>query len=82
MSEKNINAMTCMDYVKFCDSCSFLYVVNHLPHPDVFIGGEMRKHNHERSEVHVDDFFRNSEGHCDTHYTFLFRFTVGMLELY
>lgn len=73
--------MTCMDYVKFCNTCSFLYLVNHLPHPDVVIAGEMRKHSHEHSKVHVDDFFRNSEGHCDLHYTLLFGFTVGMLEL-
>jgi hypothetical protein len=73
--------MTCMDYVKFCDSFSFLYVVNHLPHPDGFIAGEMRKHSHEHSKVHIDDFFRNSEGQCDLHYTLLICFTVGMLEL-
>jgi len=73
--------MSCMDYVKFFYSCSFLYVVNYLPHPGVFIAGEMRKHSHERSKVHVDDFFRKSEGHCDLHYALLFRFTVGMLEL-
>jgi len=73
--------MSCMDYVKFFYSCSFLYVVNYLPHPGVFIAGEMRKHSHERSKVHVDDFFRKSEGHCDLHYALLFHFTVGMLEL-
>jgi hypothetical protein len=73
--------MTCMDYVKFCVSCSFLYVVNHVPHADVFVAGEKRQHSHECSKVHVDDFFRNSEGHCDIHYTLLFCFIVGVLEL-